>query len=85
MCFSCSVCYQNQKFIDQSKGGTTCRSLVNSYLASVDKKSSRVQEFIMAVVTCSSRGRGRVKLQNTPPPLFLKNSVFSLGGGSRVA
>ena len=47
-CFSCSVCYQNQKPIDQSRGASEVKVYVNwnDYQASVDKNTTTVQEFL---------------------------------------
>ena len=47
-CFRSSVCYQNQKPIDQSRGASEVKVYVkwNDYLASVDKNTTMVKEFL---------------------------------------
>ena len=49
-CFRSSVCYQNQKLIDQSRGASKVKVYVkwNDYQASVDKNTTTVQEFLGA-------------------------------------
>ena len=81
-CFSSSVCYQNQKPIDQSRGASEVKVYVkwNDYQASVEKNTTTVQEF---------RGGGGegVKLLNIATiTTFIKNRhFFSFTGGSREA
>ena len=78
MCFRSSVCYQNQKLIDQSRGASKVKVYVkwNDYQASVDKNSTTVQEFLGAG---EGGGGERVKLQSiTTITTFIKNRHFFL-------